>query len=77
MIDFDALNRNWTDISTEKVRVYSFPNGLYPVSDPLWLHVSVSGGHRILDARGHSHYVPPTWLGLSWTVKDGKPNFVK
>ena len=41
------------DISTEEYRIYMFPQfeGIR-INSPTHLHVSDSGGHRILDASG-------------------------
>jgi hypothetical protein len=43
---------------------------------PLYLSVSKSGGHRLFDANGISHYVPPTWIHLTWKSKEGSPHFI-
>ena len=73
----------FVDISSEAQRTYRFPPPHESVShtvvivDPLWLHVSRSGGHRILDAEGMSHYIPKGWLCLSWVAKPGAPHFTK
>lgn len=77
MNELDALNRIWTDISNETYRIYCFANGVYQIDDPLWLYVSNSGGHRIFDKEGMSHYILPTWLGLQWATKPDKQKFVK
>ena len=64
------------DISSEKQRKYTFPGGDVVVIDrPSKLNVSDSGGHRVLDLSGVSHYVPAGWIHLEWTVFEGKPNF--
>lgn len=59
----------------ESWRVYDFSTGRVTIKDPIALHVSASGGHRIVDKAGTSHYIPPGWLHLYWSVKKGKPNF--
>jgi len=65
----------FTDISSEEYREYLFPQGASVlIQNPTHLHVSKSGGHRILDANGVSHYVPKGWIHLRWK---GTPNFVK
>lgn len=70
----DALNRNWTDISSEQYRTYSFPNKeSVTIDKPQKLNVSRTGGHRILDTEGVSHYIPAGWIKLSWK---GTPAFV-
>lgn len=67
----------WKDISTEKARRYTFPGQEYIyILMPQWLHVSASNGHRIIDFNGVCHYIPPTWIHLTWWVKDGAPYFV-
>ncbi len=68
----------FTDISTEASRRYRYPREEYIVIEaPVALNVSKAGGHRILDGKGVSHYVPRGWIGLSWVAKDGEPHFVK
>lgn len=70
----DALNREWIDISSEMFRSYTFADGgEFTVSRPQRLNVSNSGGHRILDSMGVSHYVPSGWLAISW---EADPHFV-
>lgn len=68
------------DISTEQYRnyVFSTPHGLVTIhiANPDKLHVSSSGGHRLLDVDGVSHYIPSGWLKLEWKAKPGAPNFV-
>ncbi|HLW51277.1 MAG TPA: hypothetical protein VKW06_00410 [Candidatus Angelobacter sp.] len=72
----------FSDISSEKYRQYTFAASdgsdiTIRVHAPLYLNVSESGGHRILDAEGVSHYIPPKWIHLEWKTKDGQPHFVK
>lgn len=68
----------FTDISSEEEREYVFPGGdVVVIKTPLFLHVSSSGGHRVFDSAGYSHYIPPTWIHLRWKAKEGAPNFVK
>lgn len=68
----------FADISSEEWRQYEFPNDeVVRISGPLKLAVSRSGGHRVFDSTGVSHYVPGGWLHLSWKAKDGQPHFVK
>jgi hypothetical protein len=75
---------DFTDISSELYREYEFPpsgdricNDVIHINSPMKLNVSKSGGHRIFDENGVSHYIPSGWIHLSWCVKDGQPNFVK
>ena len=68
----------FTDISSEEYREYVFLKGeTITIEKPTHLHVSESGAHRLLDARGVSHYIPSGWVWLSWKAKEGQPNFVK
>jgi hypothetical protein len=68
---------NFNDISTEQYRVYIFANGEVKITEPLFLYVSKSGGHRLVDKAGFSHYIPTGWLHLYWLPKEGSPAFVK
>jgi hypothetical protein len=68
----------FADISSEEFRLYEFPNGvIVRIDHPQQLHVSDSGGHRLFDGSGYSHYIPQGWIRLTWKAKDGQPNFVK
>jgi len=70
--------KRFHDISSEVEREYTFPGGeKYTIASPIALHVSKSGGHRILDLTGRSHYVQPKegW-SLTWTVQPGHPFFL-
>lgn len=68
----------FTDISSEQYRIYTFPNREFVrIDEPLKLSVASSGGHRIFDASGHSHYIPKGWLQITWAAKEGQPHFVK
>ena len=67
----------FTDISSEQWRRYTFPSGFVVfIEDPVKLHVSAHG-HRIFDLLGRSQYVPLTWVHLEWLAKEGEPHFVK
>lgn len=68
----------FVDISSEKHRTYFFSVDKWVhIENPTHLNVSASGGHRIFDAQGVSHYIPKGWIHLTWVAKEGKPNFVK
>jgi len=65
------------DISSEAERTYQWGDGKKVViTNPLRLNVSKSGGHRLFDENGTSHYISSGWIHLSWKVKEGQPNFV-
>ena len=71
-------NKEFTDISSEEFRTYEFPEFVSVTIDrPMFLHVSGSGGHRVFDAEGVSHYIKPGWVHLYWKAKPNSPNFVK
>lgn len=60
------------DISIEICRTYTFPSGdSVTIERPVRLHVSESGGHRIVDASNHGHYIPPKWIHIEWIVESG------
>lgn len=60
-----AEELDFKDISEEKTRVYYFPNGdEFVVHEPVALHVSASGGHRIIEASGRSVYIKGTWIAF-------------
>jgi hypothetical protein len=69
----------FTDISSKDSRDYHFPNGktLF-ISEPLYLNVSKTGGHRIFDAAGYCYYIQPRegWY-IRWKPREGYPHFVK
>lgn len=67
------------DISSEKEREYiRFDKELKIDGEPLYLHVSDSGGHRLYTSTNWCYYVQPKegWA-IRWKVKEGKPSFVK
>lgn len=67
---------DFKDVSTEKYRTYVWSDGFkVTITEPTHLNVSNSGGHRLLDRSGISHYVPSGWKHLYWEVFDGQPNF--
>jgi hypothetical protein len=69
----------FSDISSEKKREYTFPNGkkLF-INKPLYLNVSASGGHRLYAEDNTCYYVQPEkgWY-IKWKPRKGKPSFVK
>lgn len=60
----------WKDIHNEKYRIYEFPKGKIKIKSPILLNVSKSGGHRILDEKDVSHYIPSGWIHLYWETID-------
>lgn len=73
----NGTSLNFVDISSEKWREYERPDKTkVRIENPVALNVSKSGGHRIFDASGVSHYIPSGWIHLSWNVKPGQPHFV-
>lgn len=69
---------DFKDISSEKFRTYEWLNGSkITIYNPTHLNVSNSGGHRVFDKQGVSHYIPSGWVHLYWGVLVGMPNFVK
>jgi hypothetical protein len=67
---------NFSSLEDEQYRTYEFDGGFtVRIDRPLALNVSKSGGHRVLDSEGVSHYIPAGWKHLAWKVKDGKAAF--
>lgn len=65
----------FTDISSERVRIYKFPGGdIVRIDGPKKLHVSSSGGHRVF-ANDGCHYIPAGWIHIHWTVWSGEAHF--
>lgn len=56
----------FSDISTEDFREYVYPDMTIRIDGPKELNVSKSGGHRVLDSEGISHYIPSGWRHLRW-----------
>jgi hypothetical protein len=75
----NASKVEFKDLSSELYREYSFAKDgktvKVRIDNPLKLAVSESGGHRVFDAAGVSHYIPSGWHHLQWEVKEGKPHF--
>jgi hypothetical protein len=66
---FDSLEDEFS-------RSYVFPNKeIVTIYAPVMLNVSESGGHRVLDNDGVSHYIPSGWIHLYWKVKKGTDPF--
>lgn len=69
-------NLVFSKLSDEQYRTYEFADGVVvTINDPVALNVSKSGGHRVLDGAGTSHYIPSGWIHLYWKVKEGQPAF--
>lgn len=67
---------HFKDITDEQYREYVFACGeTIRLNNPVGLHVSASGGHRVYTADGVSHYIPSGWLELRWEVKEGRRPF--
>jgi hypothetical protein len=63
------------DISSEIYRTYRFPGGeKIKINEPKTLRVT-DNGHRIIDSRGNSHYIPYGWIHIFWKVREGERNF--
>jgi hypothetical protein len=77
MNNFRADRSNFIDISIERNRTYTYPDGsTVVITQPSKLCVSKSGGHRIADCFGHGHYVAPGWNHIHWTTNNGRWPFV-
>lgn len=70
------MELKFKSLEDEQYRTYVFPDkSEVTITAPTGLNVSSSGGHRVLDSAGISHYIPNGWIHLYWAVKEGKPNF--
>lgn len=66
----------FSSLTDEQYRTYEFSDGYsVTITSPVALNVSKSGGHRVVDEKGVSHYIPSGWRHLSWLVKEGQPHF--
>lgn len=72
----NATDLKFVDISSEMYREYDYGDEKIRIQKPIALNVSKSGGHRVFDASGKSHYINPGWKHLMWEVKQGFPHFV-
>jgi len=71
-----TTNLDFMDITTELYCIYKYPDGkTIKIKRPVQLNVSKSGGHRVLDNAGMSHYIPVGWRHLYWKVKPGMKPF--
>ena len=53
-------DKAFNDISSEIYRVYEYRDGYkITILNPTHLNVNKSGGHRVLDKQGVSHYIMP------------------
>lgn len=78
MTTFNNKSKNvFEDISSEEYRIYRFSSGEVKIEKPTHLSVAPSGGHRVFDESGLSHYIPKGWIQLTWKAREGQPHFVK
>jgi hypothetical protein len=75
----NGTDHKFDDISSEIYREYHFSDGYVKrIDHPIALNVNYSsGGHRVWDAYGKSHYVKGDWKDIVWEVFHDKPHFVK
>jgi hypothetical protein len=64
----DELSRTYTFISDGRTVPLT-------IEKPKALHVSASGGHRIIDGDDQPHYVPSGWIHLTWKNTPGAVPF--
>jgi hypothetical protein len=78
IVDGAAKNYDWVEIKGCKKRVYVFPTGRVVINRPVKLNVKrkpEGDSHRIEDAAGRGHYIPPGWIHLYWEKEEGEPAF--
>ena len=74
----NGTQHKFDDISSETYREYEFSDRTIKINNPIALNVNYSsGGHRVFDAQGISHYIPGGWREIKWEVDDDEPHFVK
>ena len=76
--EFEFINESifeFDDISSEYYREYVYDTKSLIIANPERLHVSDSGGHRVVDNSGKSYYIPPGWLWIEFMVREGEPHF--
>jgi len=74
----NATPYRFEDISSEKYREYIFPDYTVRIEHPVALNVNYSsGGHKVWDGQGISHYIPAGWRELKWEVDSTQPHFVR
>ena len=65
-------NMSFNSLESEEYRIYFFPKGEERRIDyPVAINVSRSGGHKIIDGDGITHYIPKGWIELVWKARDG------
>ena len=68
-------NKEFSSTQAETQRVYKFAKDgklvEVVVEEPLWLHVSKSGGHYLVMSDSSTKYIPPGWVDLTWYNKPG------
>jgi len=71
----DSENK-FKDISAESYRTYVWgENDILFIENPMRLHVSESGGHRVASLNGQQFYIKPGWKYIVWGVDEGKAHF--
>ena len=74
----NATSHRFDDISSELYREYVYADHTIRIDNPVALNVNYSsGGHRVWDAQGVSHYVQTGWKEIKWEVNKGDPHFVR
>lgn len=72
----DIKRGTWHDVTGEIFRMYIFGGTTVRFDKVIKLRVSKNGGHRLVDAKGDSHYVPFKWLALTFRTETNKPRFI-
>jgi len=68
----EIAGMTFKDISSEEYRVYQFADMEVRIEKPQWMNFNIkSGGHRVLDVDGISHYIPTGWRHLYWKSENG------
>ena len=70
-LEINKLIFNSTE--NEQWREYVWGDGyVLRITEPLWVNVSKSGGHRVIDKAQRCYYVASGWRYITW---EGKGDF--
>ena len=75
----NGTKHKFDDISAEMYRTYYYPDGSQEkIEGPLLLNANFgTGGHRLFDVIGDSHYMRGGWNRITWRVYEGEDHFSK
>jgi len=70
----DNPGLKFKDISSEKYRIYVFPNGVrYKIEEPLAVCARRDHGQRVIDKKGKAYWIRPDFIAIEWENRQGEP----